>query len=71
MCSSDLVVIVTVLVAVSFEHPPLPVTTYLIVVLPDDTGVTTPLDAFTVATDVFTELHVPSASVDSNHYRKK
>jgi hypothetical protein len=55
-------VIVTVLVAVSFEQPPLPVTTYLIVVVPAATGVTSPVLASTVATPVFNELKVPVLS---------
>jgi hypothetical protein len=55
-------VIVTVLVAVSFEQPPLPVTTYLIVVVPAATGVTSPVLASTVATPVFNELKVPVMS---------
>jgi hypothetical protein len=56
------VVTVTVLVAVSFEQPPVPVITYLIVVVPAATGVMTPVLAFTVATPVFTELNVPPVS---------
>jgi hypothetical protein len=55
-------VTVTALVAVSFAHPPVPVTTYLIVVVPAATGVITPVDASTVATPVFTELNVPVPS---------
>ena len=53
------VVTVTVLVAVSFAHPPVPVITYLIEVVPAATGVITPVLASTVATPVFTELNVP------------
>jgi hypothetical protein len=56
------VVTVTALVAVSFAHPPMPVITYLIVVVPEATGVITPVLASTVATPVFTELNVPPVS---------
>jgi hypothetical protein len=56
------VVTVTVLVAVSFAHPPVPVITYLIVVVPAATGVITPVLASTVATPVFKELNVPPVS---------
>jgi PPE-repeat protein len=55
-------VTVTVLVAVSFAHPPVPVITYLIVVVPAATGVITPVLASTLATPVFTELNVPPVS---------
>ncbi len=51
-------VIVTNADAVSFAQPPVPVTIYLIVEVPADTAVTTPLPS-TVATPVDTELHVP------------
>ena len=51
-------VTVTVLVAVSLLQPPLPATTYLIVVVPAATPVTTP-EPFTVATEVLTLDHVP------------
>jgi hypothetical protein len=54
-------VTVTVLVAVSFAQPPVPVITYLIVVVPAATGVITPVE-LTVATPVFTELHAPPPS---------
>ena len=43
------VVTVTVLVAVAFGHPPEPVTVYVIVAVPAETPVTTPVVAFTVA----------------------
>ena len=56
------VVTVTVLVAVSFAHPPVPVITYLIVVVPAATGVIAPVLASTVATPVFTVLNVPPVS---------
>ena len=55
-------VIVTVAVAVSFAQPPVPSTIYLIIDVPADTGVTTPLPS-TVATPVDTELHVPPVPV--------
>ena len=55
-------VTVTTVDAVSFAQPPVPVTIYLIVVVPADTAVTTPLP-FTVATLVDTELHVPPVPV--------
>ncbi len=59
-------VTVTVLVAVSLAQPPVPVTIYLIVVVPAATGVITPVEAFTVATPVLTELHAPlSPSVEN------
>jgi len=41
---------VTVRVAVAFEQPPVPVTVYVIVAVPAATPVTTPVEAFTVAT---------------------
>jgi hypothetical protein len=56
------VVTVTVLVAVSFEHPPAPVTIYLIVVVPATTAVITPVDASTVATPSFVLVHAPPES---------
>jgi hypothetical protein len=56
-------VTVTVLVAVASSHPPLPATVYVIVVLPAPTGVTTPVDAFMVATASSLLLHVPPAEV--------
>ena len=54
-------VTVTVLVAVSLLQPPLPATTYLIVVVPAATPVTSP-DASTVAIAVFTLDHDPPSS---------
>ena len=58
-------VIVTNADAVSFAQPPDPVTMYLIVDVPADTAVTTPLPS-TVATPVDTELHVPPVPVVDN-----
>jgi hypothetical protein len=58
----DAAVTVTTVDAVSFAQPPEPVTIYLIVVVPADTGVTTPLP-FIVATPVDTELHEPPVPV--------
>ena len=52
-------VTVTVLVAVTLLHPPVPVTVYLIVAVPGPAPVITPLEAFTVATPIASELHVP------------
>jgi len=43
-------VTVTVRVAVALEQPPVPVTVYVIVAVPAATPVTTPVEAFTVAT---------------------
>ena len=54
-------VTVTVLVAVSLLHPPLPATIYLIVVVPAATPVTSP-DPSTVATEVFTLNQLPPVS---------
>ena len=51
-------VTVTVVDAVSFAQPPVPVTIYLIVDVPADTAVTTPLPSI-VATPVDAELHEP------------
>jgi len=59
-------VTVTVRVAVAFEHPPVPATVYVIVAVPADTPVTTPVVAFTVAIPVFDELHVPPVCVELN-----
>jgi len=53
------VVTVTVLVAVTFEHPPVPVTVYVIVDVPATTGVITPVVEFTVAIVVALEVHDP------------
>ena len=55
-------VIVTVLVAVASEHPPLPLTVYVIVDVPADTGLIAPLDPFTVATPVVPLVNAPPAS---------
>jgi hypothetical protein len=59
-------VTVTVLIAVSFAHPPVPVTMYLMVVVPAATGVMTPAEAFTVATPVLAELHAPLSPSEEN-----
>jgi hypothetical protein len=55
-------VTVTVLVAVSFAQPPVPVTIYLMVDVPAATGVITPVEEFIVATPVLVELHAPPVS---------
>ena len=52
---------VTVLVAVALGHPPEPKIEYVIVAEPAPTPVITPEDAFTVATPVLSEDHVPPA----------
>jgi hypothetical protein len=57
--------IVTVLVAVASEHPPVPVTVYVIVAVPAATPVTTP-DELTVAIAVFDDVHVPPETVEVN-----
>ena len=56
------VVTVTVLVAVSFAQPPVPVTIYLMVDVPAATGVIIPVEEFTVATPVLVELQAPPVS---------
>jgi hypothetical protein len=56
------VVTVTVLVAVSFAQPPVPVTIYLIVDVPAATPVINPVLALMVATLVLVELHAPPVS---------
>ncbi len=56
------VVIDTVLVAVSFAQPPVPVTMYLMVDVPADTPVINPVLALMVATPVLVELQVPPVS---------
>ncbi|CAA9194362.1 hypothetical protein FLACOL7796_00074 [Flavobacterium collinsii] len=45
-------VTVTVLVAVAFPQPPVPVTVYDIVAVPAATPMITPVEAFTVATPI-------------------
>jgi len=52
-------VIVTVLVAVSLAQPPVPITVYVMVVVPADTGVISPVVASIVATPVLADDHVP------------
>jgi len=56
-------VIETVLVADSFVHPPVPITVYVIVAVPADTGVISPVVALMVAIDVLLEDHVPPVPV--------
>ena len=58
-------VTVTVVDAVSFAQPPVPVTMYLIVDVPADTGVTSPMPSI-VATPVDTEVHEPPVPVVDN-----
>ena len=50
---------VTVLVAVAFEHPPVPVMVYVIVDVPAATGVITPDVLLMVATAWSLEVHAP------------
>ena len=52
-------VTVTSLVAVASEHPPLPLTVYVMVDVPALTGLIAPLELFIVATPVVPLLHVP------------
>jgi hypothetical protein len=54
-------IIVTTLVAVAFGQPPAPKTVYVIVEVPAETPVITPVDASIVATPVEPEDHVPPA----------
>ena len=56
------VVTVTVLVAVAFEQPPVPVTVYVIIEEPAATGVITPELEFTVAADVVADVNAPPLS---------
>ena len=58
-------VTVTVVDAVSFEQPPVPITIYLIVEVPAETPVTSPLPSI-VATPVDIELQVPPVPVVDN-----
>ena len=57
---------VTVLIAVVSEQPPVPVTLYVIVVVPADTGETNPVDEVIVATPILPEVHVPPEIVELN-----
>ena len=50
--------------AVAFEHPPEPTTVYVIVAVPAETPLTTPVVEFTVATPVLPELQVPPVTVE-------
>jgi len=55
-------VTVTVLVAVAFEQPPVPVTVYVMVAVPAATPVITPVLLLTVATPVEPDVQDPPAS---------
>jgi hypothetical protein len=62
-------VMVTSLVAVALEHPPVPVFVYVIVTVPETTleaGLTSPDVEFTVAKVKLPEDHVPPVEVDVN-----
>jgi hypothetical protein len=59
-------VTVTVRVAVTFEHPPVPVTVYVIVAVPAVTPLIAPVELFTVAIAVLSELQEPPATVELN-----
>lgn len=50
---------VTVRVAVAFVQPPVPVTVYVMVAVPAETPVTTPVELFTLATPVLFDVHAP------------
>ena len=52
-------VTVTVLVAVAFEQPPVPVTVYVMIAEPADTADTAPVDELIVATEALSDDHVP------------
>jgi len=56
----------TVRVAVAFEHPPVPVTVYVITDDPPLTVVITPDVALMVATPVLPDDHVPPLTVELN-----
>ncbi len=56
-----LIVTVTVLVAVALLQPPVPVTVYVIVAVPADTGDIAPV-LLIVATAVLSDVHAPPAS---------
>jgi hypothetical protein len=55
---------VTVLVAVAFEQPPVPVTVNVIVAVPAATAAIAPDDALIVATEVLLEDHEPPETVE-------
>jgi len=59
-------VTVTVLVAVTLVHPPVPRTVYVMVAVPAITPVITPEMELIVATAVLEELQVPPADVEEN-----
>jgi hypothetical protein len=56
---------VTVLVADALEHPPVPATVYVMVAVPAATPVTTPVEAFTVATAVLLDVQEPPVTVEA------
>jgi hypothetical protein len=55
-------VTVTVAVVDTFAQPPVPVTVYVITVVPADTPATAPVEALMVATAGVEEVHAPPAS---------
>ena len=57
-------VTVTTKDAVAFEHPPDPATVYVIVAVPAVTPLIAPVELFTVATAVLSELQVPPVTVE-------
>ena len=57
-------VTVTVRVALALAHPPVPVTTYVIVAVPDATPLTDPVDALIVAIKELEDDQVPPAEVE-------
>ena len=57
---------VTVLVAVAFEQPPVPVTVYVIMDEPAATGVITPVAPTIVAFPGVPDVHVPASPLDVN-----
>lgn len=59
-------VIVTVLVVVAFEQPPVPLTVYVIVAVPAVTGVTEPVNESIVAIDVLLVVQTPPLEVEEN-----
>ena len=57
-------VTVIVLVSVAFEHPPVPVTVYVIVDVPAATGVISPVEELIVATPVEPDVQEPASPFD-------
>lgn len=57
---------VTVVSAVAFAQPPVPVTEYEIMVVPADIPVTKPVAALTVATDCDPEDQIPPVTVEES-----